>query len=1337
MADADIQDGGAGGLTPINLVDCGLEDLVAALMYGQPIATPEGGPPFVLQNDNARRIMAYYTRRRDLWPRAKTVQAREIEEVLKALEEDPPAKKATETAGAAGKRLWTLRRVEAHRFGGLHRHCGADGEDPEDFVLEIDRDVTLISGFNGAGKTALQNVIIWCLTGRALRSQHMPDEVHEPMEVYRTGGDEEDGESESELALPPVVPIPSGTDLEVLNDQPKIDTWARLTFHDEGSDDICVVQRALTVGARGRIGMTVTGLEELGLPELAVEAGTLMPGIAAHMRFDEKTTFADAIAQLTGLKPLEDLGRRSDRVVKRLRTTEKKNTEAQAAAKLGDFKNKRQNIVDAWAAQSDLGDPADLIAPDEEAEPGACRKSIADTRVDLERTKQTLESRAESVLGRALQLATKDDADALLRQFAAASDLLKSAALNALPSIAVARNLGAVSEEDSSAAEALIADMAARAVAVSERLRNKQEAARWQLYTRVAAWHREHHSDADFESCPVCGSDLEKVPPDALLDKDVREALRLCGEADADAAKGAEEWERDTAREFLEKLPESLRGFADNAPPAELLQIYREAFVDELLADRHFGGALQPLKQNATAVWELGITEHPLPAAPEIEPSAWPEEFGNGTLARRSANVEQTVRLAKHRTTGMDAIKGMAECYIGKAGTPEGEKPEAAEADIEANLLPLRDQIEALRLCVTNTTPILSLLRQLDELETARKEYATLSGRLERIGQAADAMEVFAGFEDLVFKQVSGLISALDQGTRGWLEKIYSPHYRGGPAYSGFDAAEKKGLGLRAGIGDMQVPAYKIMNASQLRACVWAFVFSLWERVQSRIGGIGCMLLDDPQNHFDPINAENLGAAIPVMPDHGMRPVITSNDYRFLAGIRDKLPDRSTRSPSWHTLVMNPISSSRLTAGVSPAVEEIFELQKDWRADENNEGKARKFVGTVRIYVENRLWDLLATDPMVMHKPTLADLIHALRSARNNGERPFDEPPFAALLSHTALRDVAPFYQIINKAHHRPQDVTPHEAGQVDEAFNEIDRLMRSCSASYARFMGRLTREDRDLFLSDLPPAPAPAPVAKEPVRVLGDVSARSSADVLAAGETAELFDFAMLGDIAFYGVRSPGLSPLSLQGQVVMVSLEMEALDGDPVVALSGDSMYLRRLSADRRDPSRVILVCDQTGAERVPPSLLLPRARTRLLPIIGVLYDQESFAGKDEVVATHGSRLLGRDLVASRVTDDSAYPVIRSSDLVLMESVMNPDADALARLEDRIVVAVIGSGSESFAYLKRLGGQAAPGIRILENVGWKGSALPVATSEDTASAGIPPLQMLWRVHGTLRQPR
>jgi hypothetical protein len=443
-----------------------------------------------------------------------------------------------------------------------------------------------------------------------------------------------------------------------------------------------------------------------------------------------------------------------------------------------------------------------------------------------------------------------------------------------------------------------------------------------------------------------------------------------------------------------------------------------------------------------------------------------------------------------------------------------------------------------------------------------------------------------------VYQQVSGLIQALDADTRNWLGTIYSPHYRGGPTYSGIDLGEETGLGLRAAIGGMQVPAYKIMNASLLRACVWAFVFSLWDRVKARLGGLDCMLLDDPQTHFDPINAENLAAAIPQMPGHGMRPLITSNDNRFVASIRDTLPDRSTASPTWHAWTLNPISSSRLTAGVSPAVEEIFERLQEWQDDENNAAKAQQFVSTVRLYVENRLWDLLATDPMIMHKPTLADLIQSVRSAHNNGEPPFEEPPFQALLSRGALRDNAPFYKIINKAHHRLHEVTPHEAGEVAEPFKEIDRLLRSCSASYARFMGRLTREDRDLFLADLPPAPAQTALNRGPVRLLGDVSARSSADVEADMDAGQVFDLDGLGAVALFGVRSPGLGAFALQGQVVVASLVSDARDGNPVVSLSGDKIYLRRLLGDRRDPSRVVLACDQTGTERVPPTLMLPRA-------------------------------------------------------------------------------------------------------------------------------------------------
>lgn len=113
--------------SPINLVDCGLEELVSALLAGQPIEIPSGGKLFVLSDDDARRILSYYTRHRDLWPRAKAVQAREIEDILKALAGAAPAATKTKSAATTSKQLWKLRRLEAHRFGGFAISCHHQG----------------------------------------------------------------------------------------------------------------------------------------------------------------------------------------------------------------------------------------------------------------------------------------------------------------------------------------------------------------------------------------------------------------------------------------------------------------------------------------------------------------------------------------------------------------------------------------------------------------------------------------------------------------------------------------------------------------------------------------------------------------------------------------------------------------------------------------------------------------------------------------------------------------------------------------------------------------------------------------------------------------------------------------------------------------------------------------------------------------------------------------------------------------------------------------------------------------------------------------------------------
>jgi hypothetical protein len=281
-----------------------LDDVIGLILSAAPISRVKGQADFRLDSDDKLKAFAFYARNRDLWPRNKPVQAKEINSLLQALEGEPPPAPARKKTEGESKPVWHLRRIEAHRFGGLHRHCGPDGSDPEPFVLELDKDITLISGFNGAGKTALLSAIIWCITGKALRSQHMPHEIHEPMPVEWISPDGtvmEPEEGTPDISVPPVVPIPSSANLEALGDQPRLDTWVHLTFRGDDSVESRTVVRRLVAQPGRRITAPAEGIDELGLSSLALDVGTLMPGVAAHMRFDERTDLTQAIAQLTGL----------------------------------------------------------------------------------------------------------------------------------------------------------------------------------------------------------------------------------------------------------------------------------------------------------------------------------------------------------------------------------------------------------------------------------------------------------------------------------------------------------------------------------------------------------------------------------------------------------------------------------------------------------------------------------------------------------------------------------------------------------------------------------------------------------------------------------------------------------------------------------------------------------------------------------------------------------------------------------------------------------------------------------------------------------------------------
>src|SRR6185312_2633536 len=186
-----------------------------------------------------------------------------------------------------------------------------------------------------------------------------------------------------------------------------------------------------------------------------------------------------------------------------------------------------------------------------------------------------------------------------------------NAALKGLPSIQTAQQLGAITFEDAEAAEAVLAGIANEARALVDRLSDADRANRTRLYGLVARWHETAHPGAAFTECPICQLDFRdagSIPQDTLLGQSVVEALEAARSAKADALLTAEEWERTTAQQLRDLLPESTRTFLDGAVPDTLAALYKSALSAEVFRQPDFPSAFRNL---AAGVAKLARTPGP------------------------------------------------------------------------------------------------------------------------------------------------------------------------------------------------------------------------------------------------------------------------------------------------------------------------------------------------------------------------------------------------------------------------------------------------------------------------------------------------------------------------------------------------------------------------------------------------------------------------------------------------------------------------------------------------------------------------------------------------------
>ncbi|MBZ0259265.1 MAG: AAA family ATPase [Hyphomicrobiales bacterium] len=1316
-----------------DIADLTLDEVISHLISGEVLWNPDG-EEFSLPLVDSRAILAFYSHdRQAYWNPEKdtSILDGEVDSVLAALDKAPKAiALSAKPLGALHK--WKLAKVEAHRFRGLHRHCAEGGKDPKVFELELSAPVTLFRGFNGAGKTSLISAICWCLTGYGHRSQGLPAPLHECVPVRVTGDDSGTEAEKNGFDIPLIVPIPTEQELVAVDGVLKVDTWVRLTFRSLIDESEVIVERHLLREGKKAFKTGATGLEKLGLSDLALQVGTLLPGIAAATRVNDKTTLSQAVSTLTGLRPLAHFGSRSARLYDRLNEKYPKlaKQEKENCEKLA--KEQKQTLDDLLKDGQNLPNLDCVVLP-LDSDPKAWMTGLNEGETRLRAVEEKAAENATMILGNLPPMRSDSEIQRFGNALKSAQSCFGGVALKGLPSFQLAAKLGELKETDLEAAEKALQSVEAEAKLLVERLSDAGRADRLRLYGIVAKWHETVHPGHPFSACPVCDRDLLRpgeIPKDALLDQPVAEALELARKADAVFLKTAAEWERDTMHALRGQLPESVQGFVSEDVPDDLALVYQTALSKEAIEQAEFPASFRNMAHGVVelcrSAWKNAPQRAPLPS------STIPKEIpDNEDLRAAIKRVRRAINLARYRVANADFAKSAVTAVL---------QLMEAKAETPANLRSVMVQFGMLNTYLNAATMFAGLRRQLNQFKQTCEKWVNARDRIEKLKRAATAVEPFKRFPALVHDQVAGLISDLDARATAWARLMYRAHFVQAPAYAGLDPANSSGFTFLAAQGKHRVEAHHVMNASALRAYLSAFVLALWEQVWARSGGISTVLMDDPQDLLDPANVANLASTVPYLIAAGMNPLIVSNDFGFIPAIEAYVSahNQDTSGQRAEVWEFSSISTSKCTVSLAPVADEVRLRCTQWQnTDPNDVMLARAFVYPVRVRIEAKLWDLLAADPAVLMDPTLSDLLGKIANARNRGEKPFTEEPFRMLIELPGLKPGAPFRNAVNKAHHGRADLlTPVEAEVVRQGYEDVFDAIDACWLAYARFMGRLPAEQAVAAATKIPVQPNIIPFSVRPISVIGRLAAREKGAAFTTIEDAtEKLELASLGDVSLFTLRSPTLGLVAFPGQTLIVSLSAEVRNGDFAVVQTPGKVYARRIGIDKADLSRIALESLPSTNSRVPQTHFVQRSTATLNKIVGVLFDETiPTKSQDEAVPVTTSPILSEVIAAAIVVGDSAFPVAQDKGHVLLGR-----PPSISKLDGRILAVVTKpkvDSTDNFAYLKRLGKQMPgnPSIYYLENVGESGEGEFVQfPTEQEATEGIPIVVELWKVLGTI----
>ena len=427
-----------------------------------------------------------------------SVSAQHGEDLVHTILQAPPDLPAlpARPANAKSRRL-RLKKLEAHRFAGLHKF-GTPDVPPANYAHEFTSPLTLFEGRNGSGKTSLLNAIVWALTGEMLRPQREP-EAAEDFDCWVVAAD--GGDKHTVHKLSPLTPMPNVE--QYRPDQPWVqaDTWVELTFVDETGAELPVIRRSQSRSPLGKLKETPPDPSILGIDPIAMRIGTIMPGLLPLIKVGSESELGRAVSQLTGLSALVDLADHARRAKTKIDREFVKTKEGERDRADGDYGTTKDNLEEILLASS-RSKPTRAIP--QSSDDKGIEKSLDEITKHFEGAKADAFASAGDILGGhfdpaspALLSDLEKNIGRALERVSQPQDLASAARLGAL------RHLR---PEQFDAAETRIQSILAEARALDALAQNPSTAARARLYARIATWIADHPDPQRKDDiCVVCG----------------------------------------------------------------------------------------------------------------------------------------------------------------------------------------------------------------------------------------------------------------------------------------------------------------------------------------------------------------------------------------------------------------------------------------------------------------------------------------------------------------------------------------------------------------------------------------------------------------------------------------------------------------------------------------------------------------------------------------------------------------------------------------------------------------------------------------------------------------